>query len=361
MLSMSTASLAGENLVPLPEQPENVPWPTTSWPTQDASPALDSLLDTIILGTADGAPRNTRALLVIKGGALIGERYAQGFDKNSLFQSWSMAKSVTHALIGILVRDGQIDLPAPARVPRWNRKVRDPRKAITVENLLRMESGLAFSEDYSNIRSSNVLQMLFGRGRLDTAEYAAGHALEADPGTLWRYSSGTSNILSGIIRDTIGAKSAGDYRSFINDSLLHRISIHSAIPEFDAANTFIGSSYLHMTARDWARFGLLYLRGGRWDGVQILPAQWADHARTPTANSHGRYGAHFWLNAVDETTGQASMTDRVPTDAFMARGVGAQFVLIVPSLDLVVVYLGLTYGDAPEIISAIADIVEAAQ
>ena len=116
-----------------------------------------------------------------------------------------------------------------------------------------------------------------------------------------------------------------------------------------------------MTARDWARFGYLYLRDGMWEGTRILPEKWADHARTPTPNSNGRYGAHFWLNAINPATGQASITDRAPTDAFMARGVGAQVVLIIPSLDMIVVYLGLTYGDAPEVVEAIADIVEAAR
>lgn len=355
------SALADVQLTPLSQQPLQKEWPTEKWPVGETRPALEATLTRVIEGTEAGTPVNTRALIVIKDGQLIGERYAPGFDERSLFQSWSMAKSVVHALIGILVRDGQIDLYSPAKVPRWNRKVRDPRKAITVENLLRMESGLMFSEDYSDPRSSNVLQMLFGNGRLDTAEYAAGHPLEAEPGTLWHYSSGTSNILSGIVRDTIAARNSEDYRRFIQDSLFHRIGIRTAVPEFDAAHNFIGSSYLHMTARDWARFGYLYLRDGMWEGTRILPEKWADHARTPTPNSNGRYGAHFWLNAINPATGQASITDRAPTDAFMARGVGAQVVLIIPSLDMIVVYLGLTYGDAPEVVEAIADIVEAAR
>ncbi len=348
-------------LVPLPDQSPDMPWPTESWPIAPTPAVLEEVLDRIMAGTEPGTPGNTRAVLVVKGGELIGERYAEGFDATSRLQSWSMAKSVVHALIGILVKDGQLDIYKPAKVPRWNRKVNDPRKAITVENLLRMESGLTFSEDYTNPETSNVLQMLFGKGRLDIAEYAAGGILEAEPGTHWQYSSGTSNILSGVIRDTIGAESSEEYRSFIEESLFSRIGIRSAIPEFDEANTFIGSSYVHMTGRDWARFGFLYLRDGVWDGKRVLPERWADHARLPTSNSRGQYGAHFWLNGVNPETGQAVITDTIPTDAFMARGFGAQVVLIIPSLDMVVVYLGLTYDDPAPVIQAIAEIVNAAR
>ncbi len=356
----TSSGIAGPELVPLPGQPGDVVWPTEAWPTAPTSTALTEVLDRVIAGTEPGSPQNARAVLVVKSGELIGERYASGFDANSHLQSWSMAKSVVHALIGILIKDGQIDIYAPAKVARWNRKVNDSRKAITVENLLRMESGLTFSEDYSDPESSSVLQMLFGKGRLDIAEYAAGGLLYADPGAQWQYSSGSTNILSGVIRDKIGARSAAEYRSFMEDGLFRRIGIRSAVPEFDAANTFIGSSYLHMTGRDWARFGLLYLRDGMWEDKRILPEHWVDHARLPTPHSKGQYGAHFWLNQIDPETGHAVITDDIPTDAFMARGFGAQVVLIIPSMDLVVVYLGLTYDDPAPVVQAITDIVEAA-
>ncbi len=359
-LALSAPALADEQLTPLPRQAPNIAWPTESWPTGPTPPELGEILDRTVAGTEAGTPQNTRAILVVKGGELIGERYGDGLDASSRLQSWSMAKSVVHALVGILVKDGQIDLYKPARVARWNRKVNDARKAITVENLLRMESGLTFSEDYTDPETSNVLQMLFGKGRLDTAEYAAGGLLAAEPGTLWQYSSGTSNVLSGVIRDTIGAESAEEYRSFMEESLFRRIGIRSAVPEFDEANTFIGSSYLHMTGRDWARFGLLYLRDGIWDDKRILPEHWVDHARLPTPNAKGQYGAHFWLNGIDPDTGQAVITDDIPTDTFMARGFGAQVVVIIPSLDMVVVYLGLTYDDPGPVVQAITDIVSAA-
>ena len=357
----SAATPTEGQLVPLPVQKADTVWPNGTWPRGETPPALASVLNDIIEGTKPGTPSDARALLVIKDGELIGERYAEGFGPTTRFQSWSMAKSIVHALVGILVRDGQIDIYAPAKVPRWNRKVNDTRAAITVENLLRMESGLTFSESYTDPETSNVLQMLFGRGRLDTAEYAAGQVLEAEPGTLWNYSSGTANILSGIVRDTIGANSAQDYRDFMSESLFQRIGITSAIPEFDAAHNFIGSSYVHMTAQDWARFGLLYLRDGVWDGKRILPEHWADHARLPTPSAHGAYGAHFWLNAVNPETGQPAISSRVPVDAFMPRGFGAQVVLLVPSLDLIIVYLGQTYDDASPVVEAIDDLVDAAR
>lgn len=360
-VALTTPAYANEQLVPLPGQPPEIAWPSQSWPIAPTPAVLEEVLDRTMAGSEPGTPQNTRAILVVKGGQLIGERYGEGFDASTRLQSWSMAKSVVHALIGILIKDGQIDVYKPARVARWNRKVNDPRKTITVENLLRMESGLTFSEDYTDPETSNVLQMLFGKGRLDTAEYAAGGLLQADPGTLWQYSSGTSNVLSGIVRDTIGAESAQEYRAFMEESLFSRIGIRSAVPEFDEANTFIGSSYLHMTGRDWSRFGLLYLRDGTWDGKRILPEHWVDHARLPTPNSKGRYGAHFWLNGIDPETGHAVITDDIPTDTFMARGFGAQVVVIIPSLDMVVVYLGLTYDDAGPVVQAITDIITAAK
>lgn len=346
------------DLVPLPAQPENVPWPTDSWPQRTPDPAMQALLTDIIAGEAPGRPDGARALLVIQGGEIVGEAYADGYGPEMQFPSWSMAKSVTHALVGVLIADGQIDIYAPADVPRWHRKVNDHRAAITLEQLLRMESGLLFSEDYGNPDESHVLQMLFGRGRLDMAEYAAGQLQEAAPGTHWQYASGTTNIISGVVRDTIGAETAADYRRFMEESLLRRIGIDGAIPEFDAAGTFIGSSYIHMTARDWGRFGLLYLRDGLWEGRRILPARWADHARLPTPNSKGQYGAHFWLNGINPDTGEAVISDKVPTDAFMARGFGAQVTLIIPSLDMILVYLGVSYEEDPTpVITAIEDIV----
>ncbi len=357
----ASSARAESLLVPLPTQEEATPWPMGMWPQGETPLALVRTLDALVEGTEPRTPTDTRAVLVIKRGELIGERYAPGFGPTSRFQSWSMAQGVIHALIGILVRDGQIDIYAPAKVPSWNRKVEDPRAAITVENLLRMESGLAFLENSTDPQNSNTLQMLFGRGHLDTAEYAASFALEADPGKRWHYASGSSNILSGIIRDAIGTESAIDYRNFIAQALFRRIGVTSAVPEFDTAHTFIGSSYVHMTARDWARLGLLYLRDGVWDRSRILPELWVDHARSPTPGSRGAYGAHFWLNAENPETREPAISPHIPGDAFMLRGFRGQVVLIIPSLDLIVVYHGRAQSDPARIMQAIADLVGAAQ
>ncbi|MBG51281.1 MAG: serine hydrolase [Alphaproteobacteria bacterium] len=354
-LLVMTGTATKAELIPLPPQPASTPWPDEDWPTATTPPALQAALDHCFTPASESG---SRGIVVIQGGKLIGEKYADGFNAGTRFQSWSMAKSVTHALMGILVRDGQVDIYKPAKVARWNRKVNDVRAAITIENLLRMESGLFFAETYDDPETSSAMQMLFGVGRNDMGEFAAGNTLIHEPGTHWAYSSGTTNIISSVIRDIIGATSADDYQSFMQESLFRRIGITSAVPEFDNANTFIGSSYLHMTARDWARFGLLYLRDGVWNGHEILPRRWVEHARLPTPNSKGAYGAHFWLNEINPDTRKPVITERIPTDAFMARGFGGQVVLIVPSRDLIVVHLGLNYGNPAPLVDALAAIVE---
>ncbi|MEQ9518032.1 MAG: serine hydrolase, partial [Parvibaculum sp.] len=346
---------ANADLTPLPTQPAGTPWPTHAWPTAQTPEALQTAIDKAFAPTSQSG---SRGIIVIQHGRLTAEQYATGYNEGTLFQSWSMAKSITHALVGLLVRDGQIDIYKPAKVARWNRKVNDVRAAITLENLLRMESGLAFAETYDDPETSSAMNMLFGPGRNDMGEFAAGNILQAEPGTRWAYSSGSTNIISSVIRDVIAAKNASDYQSFMQESLFRRIGVTSAVPEFDNAATFVGSSYLHMTARDWARFGLLYLRDGMWEEKEILPRRWVEHARLPTPNSNGAYGAHFWLNEINRDTGKPVVTERIPTDAFMARGFGGQVVLIIPSRDLIVVHLGLNYDDPTPVIDALSEIVE---
>ena len=296
-------------------------------------------------------------MVVISHGELVAERYAHGLTPETRLPSWSMAKSVTHALVGILVRDGQLDPEAPVGWPLWQER-QDGRETITLDQMLRMKSGLTFVEDYADANNGHALQMLFGLGRHDMAAYAAALPLAHPPGTHWSYSSGTTNIISGLIRRTIGARTSEDYRAFINDTLLHPLGIVDAVPEFDHAGTFIGSSFIQMSARDWARFGLLYLRDGMWAGTRILPAGWADAARTPTPESDGRYGAHFWLNAIRPSTGAPAISDRIPADTFLARGFGGQATLIVPSRDLVIVVMGATYDEqSTAIVDLVGDII----
>ena len=272
----------------------------------------------------------THALLIVQGGRVTFERYGEGFDASSTHHSWSKAKSITQALVGMLVKDGKLDVAARADVPEW---AGDARAAITLDQLLRMSSGLKFSEDYApSGGTSDVIAMLFQEGRDDVAGYAASLALEHAPGTYWSYASGTTNIVSRVASRALDAYGS-DFERFMRTRLFEPLGIQSAIPKFDKAGTFIGSSFCFMTARDFARFGLLYLRDGLWEGRRLLPEGWVDYARTPTFQQAGvesnRYGAHWWL-------------DFGGPGSFSANGYDGQFTIVVPERDLIIVRHGAT-------------------
>lgn len=280
----------------------------------------------------------TDAFVVVQGGRIIAERYGSGFNRDSTFLSWSMAKSITHAVVGVLVGRGLLDPDAPAPVPEWSAPG-DARAAITTEQLLRMTSGLAFVEDYVDDRVSDVIEMLFGAGADDVAGFAASFPLEAEPGTHFSYSSGTSNIVARIAGQVLGG-GVDAFEEFLRAELFGPIGMTSAKPRFDAAGTFVGSSYVYATARDFARFATLYLRGGRWDGREVLARSWVDHARIPTtdrvpAGEQRRYGAHWWL--WDD-----------PFDTFAAHGYQGQRAAVLPRVDAVIVRLGRSEADQYE-------------
>lgn len=330
---------------PLPPQPDDVAWPTDAWPTDalpdtvDLAPLVDEVMD------PDGALARTRAVVVVHRGRLVLERYGDRTDvfgevtgdpvgPDTPLISWSMAKSMLHAVVGMLVAEGRLDLDARAPVPEWDDPA-DPRHAITLEQLLCMRDGLDFLEDYDvDAGISHVVEMLFGAGKDDVAGFTAGRPPAHAPGAAFNYSSGTSNIVSAIVRRTLGGEDA--YRSFLHDRLFGPLGMHSADPRFDAAGTWIGSSYVHATARDFARFGLLYLRDGMWDGERLLPDGWVDHGRRARSvnPADGRFhGAHWWVVGDDLGT-------------FWASGYEGQSITICPPLDLVVVRLGKSTAEA---------------
>ncbi|KCZ93330.1 serine hydrolase domain-containing protein [Hyphomonas johnsonii] len=322
-----------ENLPPLPSQPAGVGWPTTRWPDGTPGPGvardrIDDLLDLAFADPAPDAMGETHAFLAVQGGRIVIERYWRDYTAADTFPSWSEAKSITHALIGILVREGKIDIHAPADVPEWQGQD-DPRRHITLDQLLRMSSGLKFAEDYVDAGNSDVIEMLFASGKEDVAGFAASLPLEHAPGTAWSYSSGTTNIVARCAARALG-KTGEDFRAFMFRELFEPIGIASAQPKFDAEGTFIGSSFCYCTARDFARFGLLYLRDGCWNGGRILPQGWADYARTPTATPPTEelgYGAHWWLGMCGP-------------GSFSANGYQGQYTVLVPELDLILVRHG---------------------
>ncbi len=322
------------SLPPLPPQPAGTPWPTKDWPTGDLHnldrDAFDALIAEAFAAKATPTLGETHAVLVVQGGRIAFERYGEGFDATRTHHSWSMAKSITQALIGMLVKDGKLDVSAAADVPEWKG---DARAAITLDQLLRMSSGLKFIEDYApGGGPSDVIAMLFNEGKDDVAAYAAALPLAHEPGSFWSYASGTSNIVSRIAARTLDAHGP-DFERFMRARLFEPLGITTALPKFDAAGTFIGSSYCFMSARDFARFGLLYLRDGVWDGARLLPEGWVDYARTPTFQQAGvtdnRYGAHWWL-------------DFGGPGSFSANGYDGQFIIVAPDRDLIIVRHGVT-------------------
>jgi CubicO group peptidase (beta-lactamase class C family) len=295
--------------------------------------------------------RRTRAVVVLRDGEIVAERYAGGFDVGTRLAGWSMTKSVMNALVGILIKDGRLSLQDAALMPAWQPP--DPRSAITVEDLLRMRSGLKFTEAYSDF-SSDVIEMLFNRA--DTAAYAASQALIAAPGATWSYASGTTNILSAIVRRAV----SDEYFGWPRRTLFEPLGMTSAILEPDASGTFVCSSFMLATARDWARFGQLFLQDGVWNGRRILPDGWVAFSTTPTPQSpKGNYGAHWWLKLQPEVGGSGPSAAAIPSDAFFAIGHEAQTLTIIPSHRLVVVRLGLSiYIDAwnqADFVAAILD------
>ncbi|AYN68073.1 class C beta-lactamase-related serine hydrolase [Euzebyella marina] len=296
-------------------------------PKDTIFPEVDYQLLNKALDSAFSRPevQKTRTVLVNYKNQMVAERYVDGFNAETPVLGWSMTKSVLATLYGILEYQDKIDLNLPAPIEDWKT---DERKEITINHLLRMQSGLEWEEDYSSI--SDVTRMLF----LDT-DMTLGQAQKpaiAKPTEIWNYSSGTSNLLSGILRDHFETQQA--YLDFPYSALIDKIGMNSMIIETDQAGNYVGSSYAWANTRDWAKFGILYLNEGEWNGQHLFDRQWVDYITTPTAHSDGTYGGHFWLNA------EGKYPD-VPKDMYSANGYQGQRVFIIPSKDLVIVRTGL--------------------
>ncbi|PIF05921.1 MAG: serine hydrolase [Draconibacterium sp.] len=319
-----------QNLPVLPQRPDTIPWPMGSVVADTIPPGINmELLDAALNQAFSGKIpfKGTFAVTVVYKGQIIAEKFADGFNAENKFLSWSMAKSFTNALTGILVKQGKIDINKPAPVEEWQK---DERRNITVNNLLHMNSGLEWNEDYGN--SSDVNNMLFKKG--DMAAFAFSKPLEYQPDSLWEYSSGSTNIVSWIIRKTLG--NDADYYAFPRRELFNKTGMRSVVFEVDASGTFVGSSYLYATMRDYARFGLLYLNNGNWLGEQILPENWVAYSTSEANGSEGQYGAFFWINKSGKNYPD------VPRDMFSCNGHDGQFIYIIPSRDLVVVRTGFS-------------------
>ena len=308
--------------------------------------------------TSDFLQPKTRAVVVLRDGVLVAERYAEGFDAATALPGWSMTKSVTSTLIGLLVSAGRIDLAAPVGLEEWAGEG-DSRSAITWDQLLRMSSGLAFEEDYG-APNSDAIQMLFGIERFSRGRYAALRSLVFEPDTAWSYSSGTTNLLHYAMLTQVFHGDAESYLRYPAQALFDPLGMSSAIIEPDESGVYVGSSHQLATARDWARLGQLYLDRGEFEGNRLLPETWIDYALRPTAtNTAGTYGAHWWLN-VDPAEGVRRFP-RLASNVFMASGFEGQYVVVVPNDGLVIVRLGLDRGDRLDIEGLVARVVAAAR
>jgi len=319
---------------------DSIAWPEgdkiiDTFPAAINKPKLQVAVDNAFKEPHPGKKQRTRAVVILYDGQLIAEKYAPGFNKETKMYGWSMAKSFTAALIGILVQYGKLNIDEPAPVPEWN-DPNDSRHIITIKNLLQQTSGLDFKEDYT--KASDVTNMLYKKD--DMAAYAASHSLAHKPGTIFNYSSGNSNILSRIIKQTVGEK---DYAAFPFKELFYRIGMYHTLFEPDASGTYVGSSYINATARDYARFGLLYYNDGVWNGQRILPMGWAKQTQTsPAVNPYKNYGYQFWLNGFDKKHPSQKAYPDVPADMYYCDGYAFEDIYIIPSKKLVVVRLGLT-------------------
>ncbi|WP_097045624.1 serine hydrolase domain-containing protein [Flagellimonas pacifica] len=326
---------------------------TIPYPYGQASPkdSTFSEIDTQQLdkaiATAFGNPevQKTRTLLILYKGHLLVEKYADGFTKDTRILGWSMTKSVLATCFGILEHQGKLEMEWPAPITEWKK---DDRKEITLNHLLRMQSGLEWDEDYSKI--SDVTRMLFLDS--DMSRPQKEKALIAKPTEIWNYSSGTTNLLSGILRQQF--RSHQEYLDFPYATFIDKIGMYSMVLEADIVGNYVGSSYAWASTRDWARFGQLYLDKGKWNGEQIFDSKWVNYITKPTQHSDGTYGAHFWLNA------NGKYPD-VPRDLFSCNGYQGQYVFVIPSKDLVVVRTGLAENPEFDVNKFLSEVVKSVQ
>ncbi|MCW8193830.1 serine hydrolase [Proteobacteria bacterium 005FR1] len=328
-----------DKISPLPDY-EDAEWPQgnkvvlpKSVPGVDLQ-AVNAAVDAAFEDMEPDQNIRTRAVLVIYKGKIIAEQYAEPFNADTAQLGWSMTKTVTGALTGMMAAEGMLDIKKPAPVSQWNGN--DPRGEITLEDLLQMSSGLRFSEVYTSGSMSDVILMLYTTG--DTGEFAIEQPLEHAPGSHWSYSSGTSNIIARIQKNQFA--DIHDYLNYARENLFSKLGMSSTVIEPDESGTYVGSSYMYATPRDWAKFGLLHLQDGVWNGERILPEGWVDYVTTPAeAAPEGEYGIQIWLNAGKD--GKRSYPN-LPESMYYLSGFEGQNVVMFPDQDLIVVRMGLT-------------------
>jgi CubicO group peptidase (beta-lactamase class C family) len=332
------------DLFPARPQLPDAPWPLgnqVELPTELAGvdlAAINAAVDAAFEDMEADQNIDTRAVLVIHKGRIIAEKYAEPFNAEMPQLGWSMTKTVTAALTGILAADGLLHIDMAANVPEW-RSDRDERGTITLNHLLQMSSGMQYSEVYTAGSMSDVILMLYTTG--DTSAFTIDKPLRYEPGSTFYYNSGTTNIISRIQRQLF--RSYQDYFNFPQQRLFGPLGMNSVVMEPDASGTFVGSSYMYATPRDWAKIGLLYMQDGVWNGERILPEGWVDYSLTPTtAAERGNYGAQIWLNAGSPDNPDSRPVTTLPPSMYYLSGFEGQNIVMLPEQELIVMRMGVT-------------------
>jgi CubicO group peptidase (beta-lactamase class C family) len=366
MTWLFAAGASAQQLYPLPPQPAGVAWPGGDWETAplpgDVDRAAYDLAVTEAFAGIHPQMGETRAVVVVQSGRIVFERYGEGYARDMRLISWSMAKSITQALVGAAVLQGRVTIDAPMGNPHW--RAGDRRASIAWRDWLNMVDGQAYREiGAQSVIANDAARMLYGRGRGDTARFAAGLPLIHAPGAHWNYNSAGTVLIADALTRAIApdALSAEDrrnrMRAWMQTSLFGPIGMDPVV-EFDPNGLYYGSALVWASARDFARFGYLYLRGGVWNGQRVLPEGWVDFARTPGPDVNADvYGAHWWLTPPNGTGRPMRSLIVEPSlrDAFSAQGHEGQIIVIVPSKDLVMVRLGRFDADTEQAWDALGD------
>lgn len=343
LLLLACAQEADPGPPPLPEEAMAAVSEEPGVPREKLARAVDALFTEEAVG-------ETRAVLVMHGGKIVAERYAEGYDKDMPLIGWSMAKTVTGILVGMMVADGRLELDQPAPVSQWQR-AGDPRAAITLRQLLQMRSGLENHENIEPIYTASEVRMLFLEGREDMAGWAEAQPLRDAPGTRFAYSSATSVILADIMTDILAPDGSPEQRQaamadYFRSRLAEPLGADSLRGEYDRSGTLVGGSFMFATARDWAKVGELLRNKGSVGGVQLVPRRWVEFMLSSSPASPD-YGAQVWLNRNDtEADRDGFYSERISPDAFGLRGHLGQFVHVSPAHGLTIVRLGKSEGAA---------------
>ncbi len=314
----------------------NLPYPYGNLPAEKATfkninyTLLDSITDNCFVENFEDGIKNTRSILVLYKGKIIAEKYGNGFHQQSLLQGWSITKSLLATCFGVLQKENKYNIHTP--ITSFENWQQDARKNITTNDLLRMESGLEWTENYGKI--CDVTKMLFEDS--DVTQRPISKKQIHPTATVFNYSSGTSNILSALLKKQFATEQ--EYLDYPYKTFIDKIGMHSMLLETDMHNNYVASSYSWATTRDWAKFGQLMLNRGAWNKETILNPSWIDYISTPNKSSKGEYGGHWWLN-------KGNYMPNVPKDCFYADGYQGQRIFVIPSKDLVIVRFGITQLD----------------